>query len=126
MQIKGHGVDIIDLSRVKKYMARGDEFVGGWFTATEIQELKNRHFRVEVVGGRIAAKEAAAKALGTGFSSDVSWQDIEVQTMPSGVPKIVLSGGALAVADSLGATELLVSISHTASTAIASVTAVGE
>jgi len=126
MRIKGHGIDIIDLERVAKLVARGDDFIAGWFTVAEIEYLEGRKFRIEVVGGRIAAKEAVAKALGTGFSGDVSWQDIEVQTLPSGAPTILLSGGALNVAKSLGITEVLVSISHTASTAMASAIAVGE
>ena len=126
MIIKGHGIDIIDLGRVATLISRGDDFVAGWFTAQEIDELGERKHRAETIGGRIAAKEAVVKALGTGFSGDVSWQDVEVKTLESGAPTIVLSGGALHAAQSQGITDILISISHTATMAMASAIAVGD
>jgi holo-[acyl-carrier protein] synthase len=126
MRIKGHGIDVVDLSRIGKIVSRDEDFVQGWFSDREILRLWERRFRVEDIGERIAAKEAVVKALGTGFSGDVSWQDIEVDTLSCGSTKIVLSGGALNAAQSLGVTNLVVSISHTASLAMASVIAVGE
>jgi holo-[acyl-carrier protein] synthase len=75
---------------------------------------------------RLAATEAVAKALGTGFSPGISWGEIEITSGDSGAPKVALSGRALEVANDLGATRWHLSISHTASDAVASVIAVDD
>jgi holo-[acyl-carrier protein] synthase len=77
------------------------------------------------MGGRVAAKEAAVKALGTGFTDAVSWHDVEILTNESGAPTVVLSGGARDIAKGLGVVRLMVSVSHGSTTAIASVIALG-
>jgi holo-[acyl-carrier protein] synthase len=77
-------------------------------------------------GGRLAAKEAVVKALGTGFSGEVAWGDVEILRLPSGQPVVRLSGGAKAVADGLGVTRWVLSISHSNSFAVASAIAVSE
>ncbi len=125
MEIIGHGVDLIELGRVEDLLRLNDDFLNGWFTNRELEELGPRATRPEVVGGRVAAKEATVKALGTGFSSAVSWQDVEILTGESGAPAVTLSGGALEVATQLGITRVVVSISHGNAAAIASVIAVG-
>jgi len=126
MIIKGHGIDVIELARITVLISRDDEFVAGWFTVQEIEELGTRKYRAETIGGRVAAKEAAVKALGTGFAGDVSWQDIQVKHLENGAPQIVLSGGALRIAHLLGITDILISISHTATMAVASAIAVSN
>lgn len=125
MEILGHGVDVIEVGRVEPLLRRNDDFILGWFTSREIAELGERAIQAHVVAGRVAAKEAAAKALGTGFAGDVSWQDIEVLATESGAPTVVLSAGALDVAEALGVTKVWVSISHERSVAVASAIALG-
>lgn len=125
MNIIGHGVDVIEIARIEALLRRNGDFIDGWFTRREIEELGPRAGRPEVIGGRVAAKEAAVKALGTGFTDSVSWQDVEVLTSESGAPLLVLSAGALEVANRLGIARMVVSVSHSSTTAIASVIAVG-
>lgn len=126
MALLGHGIDVIDLQQVALWIARDDEFIDGWFTKTEAEELRIRGIRPELVGGRVAAKEATAKALGTGFAGDVSWQDVEIHSDERGRPVIALSGGAERSAQALGVTRFLASISHTSTIAVASVIAIGD
>jgi len=125
MEIIGHGVDLIEIARVEELLRRDDDFLYGWFTSREIEELGSRAGRPEVVGGRVAAKEAVVKALGTGFTDAVSWQDVEILTNENGAPTVVLSGGARDIARRMGVARLVLSISHGNTTAIASVIAVG-
>lgn len=125
MQIIGHGVDLLDIDRVKEFLRRNDDFLAGWFTGREIAELGHRANRPEVVGSRVAAKEATVKALGTGFNELVSWQDVEILTDKNGAPMVVLSGGARDIARGLGVTRIVVSLSHGSNTVIASAIAVG-
>ncbi len=125
MHIMGHGVDIVELDRVVRLFEKGDDFLDGWFTEQEQREIESRGRPPEGIAGRVAAKEACVKALGTGFSGDVSWHDVEVRSPGGCTPQIVLSGGALAAAERMGITAWFLSISHTARAAIASVIAVG-
>ncbi|MGD9789211.1 MAG: holo-ACP synthase [Phycisphaerales bacterium] len=124
--IRGHGVDMVDVRRVAALMARDDDLLDGWFTVSERDEIGRRGGYAETVGGRMAAKEACAKALGTGFDADVSWQDIEVRSDGTVPPTLVLTGGARRAAERLGVSRFLLSISHTPTLAIASVIAVAE
>ena len=125
MDILGHGIDVIDIGRVEELLARDNDFLLGWFTSRELSALEGRSTQPRVVAGRVAAKEAVAKALGTGFSGDVSWQDIEIFVTEAGAPTAELSKGALALARSMGVTKLAVSISHERTVAVASVISVG-
>lgn len=126
MRIIGHGVDLIEIGRIEELLRRNDDFISGWFTSREIEKLGQRASRPEVVAGRVAAKEATVKALGTGFTEAVSWQDVEILTNEFGAPKVVLSGGARDIAKHLGVTRVVVSVSHSSNTAIASAIAVGD
>ena len=125
MDILGHGIDLVEIDRVETLLKRSDDFLLGWFTARELSYLQTRSSQVRVVAGRVAAKEAAAKALGSGFAGDVSWQDIEILATDTGAPIVELSGGALELAKSMGVAKLTVSISHERAVAVASVIAVG-
>jgi holo-[acyl-carrier protein] synthase len=95
-------------------------------TPNERQEAESLETAAAFFAGRFAAKEAVVKALGTGFVDDIAWTDVEILRQPTGVPNVHLSGGALAVAQSLGVTRWLVSISHDESHAVASAIALGE
>ena len=125
MDILGHGIDVIDIGRVEELMIRSEDFLSGWFTSRELSVLEARLNQSRVVGGRVAAKEAVAKALGSGFAGEVSWQDIEILATDAGAPTVELSGGALEIAKSLGVTRWVVSISHDRTVAVASAIAVG-
>ncbi|MEK6261441.1 MAG: holo-ACP synthase [Planctomycetota bacterium] len=122
--IVGLGTDIVEVERIARMMAdHGDHFLERVFTPGEIAHCQGRKESAPHYAGRWAAKEAVMKVLGTGFTTDVGWTDIEVVTQPSGQPVVVLHGTTREVADRLGIADVLVSISHTKNYATA--TAIG-
>ena len=126
MVILGHGVDLVEVSRIKELLdAHGDRFIGRCFTATEAQYAATSAVRAQHLAARFAAKEAVSKALGTGISQGIMWTDIEVVRLPSGAPQVRLYNRALAVAEELGVKEWRLSLSHIKSHAMASAIAVG-
>jgi len=94
--ILGLGSDITDVRRVAKVIERhGDRFLTRVYTETERARADRRKNRVETYAKRFAAKEACAKALGTGIRMGVWWRDMGVVNLPSGRPTMLLTGGAL-------------------------------
>jgi holo-[acyl-carrier protein] synthase len=94
--ILGLGSDLIDIRRIQKTIDRfGDRFLERIFTATERRKCDRRANRGASYARRFAAKEATAKALGTGFRRGVFWRDLGVVNLPSGQPSMLLTGGAL-------------------------------
>jgi holo-[acyl-carrier protein] synthase len=94
--IIGIGSDITDVRRVAKVIERhGERFLARIFTETERRKAERRKNRVETYAKRFAAKEACAKALGTGIRGGVWWRDMGVVNLPSGRPTLQLTGGAL-------------------------------
>jgi holo-[acyl-carrier protein] synthase len=94
--ILGLGSDITDARRIAKVIERhGDRFLSRVFTDVERAKAERRKNRVETYAKRFAAKEACAKALGTGVRGGVWWRDMGVINMPSGRPTMALTGGAL-------------------------------
>ena len=94
--ILGLGSDITDVRRIAKVMERhGDRFLTRVFTDIERTKADRRKNRAETYAKRFAAKEACAKALGTGIRHGVWWRDMGVVNMPSGRPTMKLTGGAL-------------------------------
>src|SRR6478736_6258077 len=94
--IIGIGSDITDVRRIAKVIDRhGERFIDRIFTPTERAKAERRKNRVETYAKRFAAKEACAKALGTGIRDGVWWRDMGVVNMPSGRPTMALTGGAL-------------------------------
>jgi holo-[acyl-carrier protein] synthase len=94
--IIGIGSDLCDIRRIEKTIARhGDRFLDRIFTATERARADRRANRVATYAKRFAAKEACAKALGTGLNRGVFWRDMGVSNLPSGRPTMRLTGGAL-------------------------------
>jgi holo-[acyl-carrier protein] synthase len=93
----GLGSDLIDIRRIERAIERfGDRFLDRIFTETERRRCDRRGVtRVASYARRFAAKEAAAKALGTGFRKGVFWRDLGVVNLPSGQPGMRLTGGAL-------------------------------
>jgi holo-[acyl-carrier protein] synthase len=95
--ILGIGSDLIDIRRIEQTIARyGDRFLDRIFTEVERAKAERRANRIETYAKRFAAKEACAKALGTGLRAGVFWRDMGVVNMPSGRPTMRLAGGALA------------------------------
>ena len=95
--IVGLGNDLCDISRVEKRLARyGERFTQRCFTEIERRKSDRRAQRAASYAKRFAAKEACAKALGTGFRRGVFWRDMGVVNLPSGRPTMKLTGGALA------------------------------
>jgi holo-[acyl-carrier protein] synthase len=110
------GVDLIERDRVVSIYARyGERFLRRVFTPGELAQA---HGQVERLAGRFAAKEACAKALGTGIGQ-VSWQEIEIERLPGGKPALRLSGRAAERAAALGLVAFDVSISDTGGHALA-------
>jgi holo-[acyl-carrier protein] synthase len=94
--ILGVGSDLVDVRRIERVIARhGDRFILRIFTETERAKADRRATRIETYAKRFAAKEACAKALGTGFRRGVFWRDLGVINLPSGRPTMKLTGGAL-------------------------------
>jgi len=94
--ILGLGNDLIDIRRVEQSIERfGDRFLERIFTDIERAKSDRRANRAASYAKRFAAKEACAKALGTGFSRGVFWRDMGVVNLPSGKPTMQLTGGAL-------------------------------
>ena len=93
--IVGIGTDLVDIRRIAKTIERhGERFLQRVFTETECALAERRANRVETYAKRFAAKEACAKALGTGFRAGVFFRDLGVVNLPSGRPTMVLTGGA--------------------------------
>jgi len=111
--IVGTGVDIAETSRLEEGLERhGERFTKRLFTPAEVAYCERFKNRGERYAARFAAKEAAFKALGTGWGSGVRWLDVEITHQPSGKPELVLTGRAQEVARGRGVTRMAVSISH--------------
>jgi holo-[acyl-carrier protein] synthase len=121
MQIIGHGIDLVTAARVAQSLAADrEEFLDGWFHVQEQLSPPNPSKETEYYAGRIAVKEAVAKALGTGFEGEISWTDVRVLTDDRGALGIDLADGARDRAVALGIERWFVSISHTEQLAIGS------
>ncbi len=100
--ILGLGNDLIDIRRIEKTIDRfGTRFINRVFTRVERDKSEGRHLRAASYAKRFAAKEACAKALGTGFSDGVHWRDLGVVNLASGRPGMQLTGGAKKQLDAL-------------------------
>ena len=121
--IVGTGIDATEIQRIHDSIERfGDRFLRRIFTAEEQAYcLRKRQKSAESFAARFAAKEACAKALGTGISRGVSWLEIEVRRAPGQRPTLRLHGRAAEWAARLGVTHLSLSITHSGSLALASV-----
>jgi holo-[acyl-carrier protein] synthase len=120
--IVGLGLDIAEVDRIEASIRRhGRAVVERIFTAAEIAYCEKHRNRAERFAGRFAAKEAAMKALGTGWARGVRWVDIEVVREPSGKPTLKFSGATREIADRLGVTNIALTITHSGNTALAQV-----
>ncbi len=116
------GVDLIEISRIEEVVARhGERYLERIYTPAELEQCGKSN---ESLAGRFAAKEAVSKALGTGIG-DVAWKDIEILGDEQHAPTLTFYGTADQKAKELGLQNWSVSISHSASHAVAVVVAVG-
>jgi holo-[acyl-carrier protein] synthase len=119
--VLGLGTDLIETRRVQESIDRfGERFLERIFTAGEIAYcLRKKRNAAESFAARFAAKEAGAKALGTGISRGVSWKEFEVRRAVSGQPSLHLSGRAQELAEALGVRRVQLSLTHSRELAIA-------
>lgn len=116
------GVDLIEIARIEEVVARhGKRYLERVYTPAELEQCGRR---VESLAGRFAAKEAVAKALGSGIG-DVTWREIEVLGDEQNAPILTLHGNAARKAEELGITTWSVSISHSQSHSVAFVVMMG-
>ena len=120
--IVGSGIDLVEIERIQHSVDRyGERFLDRVYTSAEQAYCLRKRKAAESLAARFAAKEAGAKALGTGISFGVSWLEIEVVREFSGRPTLVFHGRAAQIAARLGVTHAALSITHTGTLAMASV-----
>lgn len=120
--IVGSGIDMVEIGRIQESVDRyGKRFLDRVYTASEQAYCLRKRMAAESLAARFAAKEAGAKALGTGISRGVSWLEIEVVREPGGRPTIRFHGRAAEFASRMGAGRAALSITHTGAFALASV-----
>lgn len=120
--IVGMGIDVAEVGRIQAVIeSQKERFLRRVYTPDEIAYCEQFKNKFERYAGRFAAKEAAMKALGTGWSRGVRWVDVEVVRQRGGRPTLSLKGEAQKIADALGATHIALSITHTSEQAFAQV-----
>jgi holo-[acyl-carrier protein] synthase len=120
--IIGMGVDLAEVARIQAAIERhGEPFLRRVYTAAEREYCERFRNKYERYAGRFAAKEAAMKALGTGWRRGVRWVDFEVAREKGGRPTIRLNGEARKIAEELGVKRIALSITHTEAQALAQV-----
>jgi holo-[acyl-carrier protein] synthase len=120
--IVGTGIDIAEVPRIQQSIERfGQRFLERVYTAGEMRYCDSKANRAERYAARFAAKEAAMKALGTGWNHGVRWRDCEVVRLPGGRPTIQFHGKAEEFAAKLGVKNAALSITHTKEQALAQV-----
>ena len=118
--IVGIGIDLAEVDRIREAIERhGQRFIDRIYTPAEIAYVERRANRYERYAARFAAKEAGMKAIGTGWRRGVRWRDFEVSNLPSGRPTLRFDGVAAQVAQSLGVTNIALSITHTSQQSMA-------
>lgn len=124
--IIAHGIDMVDIESTRRLVADPTgQFLARCFTLQEQQSAGDGLDKPNRLSGRFAVKEAVMKALGTGFGEGVGFLDVEIVTLPSGAPTVILHREAKVRAEAMGIDRWLVSTSHEGNMAIASVIALG-
>ena len=118
--VLGIGTDLVEIERIQKSIDRfGDRFLHRIFTAAEIAYCRLKKHSAESFAARFAAKEAGAKALGTGISHGVTWLEIEVRRAPGQRPTLHWSGRAAELAAQMGVRRVSLSLTHSRDLAMA-------
>lgn len=121
MSVLAHGVDMVDCARLSASVEKhGAKFLDRVFTQYEQNYCNSRKIATQHLAGRFAVKEAVLKVLGTGWANGIAWTDIEVRNEPNGQPKVFLSNKPREIALDRGIGDILISISHIKTHAIAS------
>jgi holo-[acyl-carrier protein] synthase len=127
MNVLSHGVDFVEIHRVAALVERhGATFLDRVYTPGEQAYCREKKRQIEHLAGRFAAKEAVLKVMGTGWRSGIAWTDVEVVNAPSGQPSIRLAGRCAEIAAQQGIRQVLISISHTDTHAMASAIGLGK
>jgi holo-[acyl-carrier protein] synthase len=122
--ILGTGIDLAEVHRIRESIERfGDRFLHRVFTPGEIAYSASKANKYERYAARFAAKEAAMKALGSGWARGVTWHDFEVVHEPGGRPQMLLHARAAEIATEMGIRRLALSLTHTERYGLASVIA---
>jgi holo-[acyl-carrier protein] synthase len=120
--IVGLGLDIAEIDRITAAITRhGAAILERLYTPTEVAYCESHKNKFERYAARFAAKEAAMKALGTGWTRGVRWRDIEVANAPGGKPTLRLQGVARQFAEKLGVRNISLTITHSGNLALAQV-----
>lgn len=118
--IFGTGVDIVEISRIKKSVEKwGDKFLNRVFTQKELDYARQRKFVYQHLAARFAAKEAFFKALGDLSINNIEWRDVEIVNDKYGKPRINLLGSAKRIVAKKRISNIIISLSHTKSYAVA-------
>ena len=119
--VVGIGLDIVEVSRIAKALRGSKSITERVFTAEEIRYCSERQNKYQHFAGRFAAKEAALKALGTGWQEGIRWRDVETTAGARGEPRLTLYGKALAIFEESEARRTLLTITHATDYAVACV-----
>lgn len=122
--ILGTGVDIIEIDRIEKAASR-ERFINRVFSRAEKEYWQKMHCAAQTLAGAFAAKEAVAKAFGTGIG-EISWQDIEILHTQNNQPYVALHGPARTQMEKMNAKNVHISISHCKQYAVAQAVLEGE
>jgi holo-[acyl-carrier protein] synthase len=127
MMIFGIGIDVVEVERVESSMAEfGERFANRVFTQAEIAYCEAQKRPSIHYAARFAAKEAIAKALGTGIGKELAWLDMEIRRRESGEPEVILSGGGEEFCKVNGLTQIKISLTHAQHYAAANAVVLGE
>jgi holo-[acyl-carrier protein] synthase len=119
--IVGIGVDIVEVRRLRSALQGTQRMQQRVFTQEEIQFCTGRRHQYQHFSGRFAAKEAALKALGTGWSRGIRWKDVAITDGEAGKPLLTFHGKAKEIFQQLGAQTAWISITHSPDHAVAMV-----
>ena len=121
MTIIGHGVDLVDNERIERiWKQHPDRFLTRILTSAERAYCERMKNPIPNIAGRFAAKEAILKVIGTGWRGGIAWTDIEILNDPAGRPHVSLTGHTREIAQRLGISQIMLSITHTDRQAVAS------
>lgn len=121
MSVRGLGTDIVEIVRIEQAIAKSDRLAQRVLTESELAKFKSSSEPARYLAKRWAAKEAAAKALGTGIGRGISFHHFETSNDALGAPNMILTGAALTKAEEKGVTSVLLSISDETHYAMATV-----
>jgi len=125
MTLHGIGIDVVEVARIASAIERhGEAFLARLFTPVERTYCDAKKAPAIHYAARFAAKEAAAKALGTGIGAHANWLELEITHATSGAPQLMLHGSAAAFATSHGIAEIQISLTHTTAYAAANAIAI--